>query len=142
MALAPSPADLDDLSAFVNSLPADIDAGHTALLDRPVARKMEILGGLGIVGHTTHLVEVHSESFGEQQHAVAEDAGTLLGNVPKIWLIDGVTEPHRYFCRRRVVDGGVSGFQHGNLIHPVRQPSRHDGEQLDETWVDATAENR
>src|ERR1700758_4203453 len=74
-------------------------------------------------------------------NTVSEDAGALLGDGRKIWLIDGMTETHGYFSFGRVVDSGINGFQHGHLVHSVGEPRRHDGEELDETRVDTAAED-
>src|SRR6185437_13864854 len=56
-------------------------------------------------------------------------------------MVDGIAEAHGDFGRRRVVDRGIKGLQYRHLVHPLREPRRHDGEKLDETGVDAAAED-
>ena len=100
MTLAPPPTDLDDLLVTDDPLPADIHAGDTTSRDRPIARQIEILSGLGVFGFAAHVVELHFESIGEQEYAITEDAGTFLGYLPKVGLVNGVTETHGFLCRR------------------------------------------
>ncbi|PRC50213.1 hypothetical protein C6A85_70645, partial [Mycobacterium sp. ITM-2017-0098] len=77
LALRPDAADLDDLAPAGDWT---IAAGCVAGIDvrwTGVAGQVQILGGLGVGGLASDLVEVGAECVGDQLHRLPEDARAL-----------------------------------------------------------------
>src|SRR5579875_1778151 len=141
LAFAPPAAKFDHVAVADDSLPTDVDAGDTAFGDCPRPWQVKILGGLCVFGLAPHVVQLSTEGIGDHEHGIGEYARALFGDGAEVRPVDGITETHRDFRCRRVVDRGVDGFYDGNLVHPLAEPGRHDGQELGETRVDAAAED-
>ena len=57
-------------------------------------------------------------------------------------MVDRCAEAHRYLGRGGVVERGVGGLVDRDLVDPVADGRRHDGQQLGEARADAGSEHR
>ena len=70
----------------------------------PVARQVDVLGRLGVLGLAADVVELHAEGIGEDHDGLAKDPRPLLGERRRSGVVDRIAETHdllglRVSCR-------------------------------------------